>query len=110
MALLRFDKGWSGRSHLTVYKAAQSFFADRICTPAAEAFLVLQGKSKGRQKANLETRWKLLTYLLFGAAKVISAQQAREYVEKGAEEPPTHWIERDKNEFKRSKMRPSSQI
>ena len=125
MAKLQSDRGWDGRSHLTAYRAAQSFFADRICTPAASAYLVSQGRSKARQKASLEKRGKLLTYrrcdadtqslldksrlkewnnyLSFGAAKVISAQQAREYVEKGAEELPTQWIERDKNEFKRLK-------
>ena len=40
-------------------------------------------------------------YLSFGAAKIISAAEARQHVDRGAEELPTQWIERDKNEFKR---------
>ena len=41
-------------------------------------------------------------YLSFGAAKIIKYQEAQRLInELGAEELPTQWIERDKNEFKR---------
>ena len=122
IAGVQLKKGTSERTHLEAYFACQAFFADRIRTPAAEAYLAAKG-SKARQKASLEKRGKLLTYrhcspelqalldkarikewgnyVSLGAAKLIPAAEARDLIAKGAEVLPTQWIERDKNEFKR---------
>ena len=117
-------KGTAEHSRLEAYFSAQAFFADRVRTRSAEAYLVAKG-SEARQKASLEKRGKLLTYrhctpemqalldkarvkewsnyVSFGAAKLISAAEAKTLIAKGAELLPTQWIERDKNEFKRIK-------
>ena len=124
MADAHAEKGTRERSQLESYFSAQAYFADRIRTSSAEAYLVAKG-SKARQKTSLEKRGKLLryrhcspelqalldkarikewgNYVSFGAAKLISAARAKELIAKGAEVLPTQWIERDKNEFKRIK-------
>ena len=121
----------AGRTALCEFHEAQAFFAERIETNASLAFLAAtqqKQKPKARQRAALEKRGKLLMYnklssdlqkLLdtsrlkewnnykkFGAAKIISRQEAERLVGLGAEELPTQWIERDKNEFKRTEETP----
>lgn len=107
---------------LSQFRQAQAFFADRVETVSAKAFLA--HKPKVKQRAALEKRGKLLfynkvseglqklldaarlkewgNYKKYGAAKIISRQEAERIVGLGAEELPTQWIERDKNEFLRN--------
>ena len=47
-------------------------------------------------------------YKKFGAAKIISRQEAERLVGLGAEELPTQWIERDKNSSARKRLPTSS--
>ena len=124
MADMKAEHGSVERSQLDCYLSAQAFFADRVRTRSADAYLVAKG-SKARQKASLEKRGKLLkyhhctpemqalldaarvkewaNYVSFGAAKLIPAAEAKDLIARGAEVLPTQWIERDKNEFKRIK-------
>ena len=120
-------KGTPERKSLEQFFEARGFFADRIETPAALAFkAVKQQTGKQKAKASLEKRGKLLkydrvspdlqklldksrikewnNYLSFGATKLIKVEEANRLIDElGAEELPTQWIERDKNEFKRIK-------